>query len=173
MENVILLPAKILAEPSYTISMWIKPGVLNSWTSLLYARYIGGFMSYVPYAIGGNSVFRISEDSGLNGWHDILTRQVPPDKWSFVCMAYNAGISRCYINGRKCGYKANIPLLPVCKQIIAGGDPFQSSYNGYLSALVFYNSALSDNEIRELYQKFLNEEGFKGEEETFWNVTGF
>ncbi len=173
MENVVLFPAKILAEPSYTISMWIKPGVLNSWTSLLYARYIGGFMSYVPYAIGGNSVFRISEDSDLNGWHDILSRQVPPDKWSFVCIAYNAGISRCYINGRKCGYKAHIPLLPVCKQIIAGGDPFQSSYNGYLSALVFYNGALSDNEIHGLYQKFLSEEGFQGEEETFWNVTNF
>ena len=86
-------------------------------------------------------------------------------------MAYNAGISRCYINGRKCGYKANIPLLPVCKQIIAGGDPFQSSYNGYLSALVFYDGALSDDEVQDLYQQFLHEDGFNGEEETFWNVT--
>lgn len=172
MENVLLLPAQILAEPSYTIGMWIKPGTLNSWSSVLYARYIGGFMSYVPYAIGGNRVFRISEDLDLNGWHDILSRQVPPDKWSFVCIAYNAGISRCYINGRKCGYQSNIPLLPVCKQIVAGGDPFQSSYNGYLSALVFYDSALSDDEIKDWYQQFLSEDGFKGEEETFWNVTG-
>lgn len=171
MKNVIMLPPAILAESSYTIGMWLKPGIINSWTSVLYARYMGGFMSYVPYAIGGNSVFRISEDSDLNGWHDILTRQIPPNKWSFVCMAYNAGISRCYINGRKCGYKANIPLLPVCKQIIAGGDPFQSSYNGYLSALVFYDGALSDDEVQDLYQQFLHEDGFNGEEETFWNVT--
>ena len=171
MKNVIMLPPAILAESSYTIGMWLKPGIINSWTSVLYARYMGGFMSYVPYAIGGNSVFRISEDSDLNGWHDILTRQIPPNKWSFVCMAYNAGISRCYINGRKCGYKANIPLLPVCKQIIAGGDPFQSSYNGYLSALVFYGGALSDDEVQDLYQQFLHEDGFNGEEETFWNVT--
>lgn len=171
MKNVIMLPPAILAESSYTIGMWLKPVIINSWTSVLYARYMGGFMSYVPYAIGGNSVFRISEDSDLNGWHDILTRQIPPDKWSFVCLAYNAGISRCYINGRKCGYKANIPLLPVCKQIIAGGDPFQSSYNGYLSALVFYDGALSDDEVQDWYQKFLHEDGFKGEEETFWNVT--
>ncbi|MCX4327068.1 MAG: hypothetical protein OSJ45_07205 [Lachnospiraceae bacterium] len=35
----------------------------------MYARYIGGFMSYVPYAIGGNSVFRISEDIDLSSFY--------------------------------------------------------------------------------------------------------
>ena len=43
--------------------------VFLSWSSVLYARYIGGFMSYVPYAIGGNSVFRISEDIDLSSFY--------------------------------------------------------------------------------------------------------
>lgn len=76
------------------------------------------------------------------------------------------------MHGRKCGYKANILLLPMCKQIIAGGDPFQGSYNGYLSGLIFYDGALPYDEVCNLYQQFLHEDGFKGEEETFWNVTG-
>jgi len=168
MDNILLLPSSILAGPSYTIGMWLKPVALNSWTSALYARYIGGFMSYVPYESGGNSVFRINEDSDLDRWHDILSRQIQKDKWSFVCITYNEGVSRCYINGRRCGYRPDIPLLPVCKQIVAGGDPFQPPYNGYMSALVFFDGAMSADEVNNWYKEFLSEEGFKGEEETFW-----
>lgn len=168
MRDVIQLPAVILAEPSYTIGMWLRPEAANSWSSALYARYSGGFMSYVPFEFAGNSVFRVSEDADLNGWHDIFSRQLQMDKWSFVCLTYDSGVSRYYINGRKCGYQADIPLLPTCKQILIGGDPFQQSYKGYMSALTFFDNAMSEDEIREWYQEFLVEEGFQGEEEKFW-----
>ena len=170
MENVIIIPPLVLSEPSYTIGMWLKPELTSSWSSSIYARYIGGFMSHSPFVIGGNSVFRISEDSDLNGWHDVFSRQIHINKWSFVCMTYDSGVSRYYINGRKCGYKPDIPLLPVCKQIIAGGDPFQDSYKGYMSALIFYDNAMSEDEIKEWYHSFLSEDGFQGAEETFWDL---
>lgn len=173
MGNVLKLPTAVLPETSYTVGMWLKPVNLNSWSSVLYARYVGGFMSYVPYAIGGNSVFRISEDIDLNGWHDILSRQLHTDKWYFVCMTYNEGVSRCYINGRKCGFKADVPLLTRCRQVLVGGDPFQESYNGYISALTFFDSAMSEDEIQGWYRQFLEEDGFRGEEETFWDVMDY
>ncbi len=168
MRNVLQIPAAILAESSYTIGMWLKPEQKYSWTSALYARYMGGFMSFVPFELGGTSVFRISEDADLNGWHDIMSRPVNMEKWSFVCITYDDGVSRYYLNGRKCGYQADIPLLPTCKQILVGGDPFQGSYCGYISALTFFDVAMSEDEVREWYEGFLSESGFNGEEEKFW-----
>ena len=48
------------------------------------------------------------------------------------------------------------------------GDPFQPSYEGYLSGLIFFNYIKSEEEIAELYQSFCNEPGFAGKKEEFW-----
>lgn len=169
-ENVVELPPAALAEPSFTVCMWLKPTKSNSWTSAFYARYKSTFCSFSPYVIGGHNVYRISEDSDANGFHDILSRQLHENAWTFVCITYDdaAAISRIYINGRKAGYCSDLPTLPACRQILLGGDPFQPSYEGYLSGLIFYNYIKSEDEIAELYQSFCNEPGFTGAKEDFW-----
>lgn len=169
-KNVVELPADILANDSYTIGMWLKPSRFNSWTSAVYARYFGGFLSYVPYVGGGQSIFRISEDADAQGFHDVLGRQLQEEKWFFICLTFDAaaGVLRYYINGRKTGYLKDVPLLPSCRQILLGGDPFQNSYEGLMSGLLFFDNVKSEEEIEELYQKFLQEPGFAGEAEDFW-----
>lgn len=170
MEQIIELPASILSSESYTIAMWLKPEAKGGWISALYARYLGGFLSYVPRLQDGNSVFRISEDADVHGWHDVFARGLPLDQWSFVCITYDvhSGSMRYYINGRKCGYLVDVPLLPNCRQIVLGGDPFQNSYQGYLSALSFCDNVKSEDEIAAWYQEYLQDESFVGEKETFW-----
>ncbi len=39
-----------------------------------------------------------------------------------------------------------------------------------MSALIFYDNAMSEDEIKEWYHSFLSEDGFQGEEETFWDL---
>ncbi len=169
-ENVVELPPAILAESSFTICMWLKPLKSTSWTSAFYARYKSSFCSFSPYVIGGHNIYRISEDTDINGFHDILSRQLHENKWTFVCITYDdaAAVSRTYINGRKAGYCSDLPVLPACRQILLGGDPFQPSYEGYLSGLIFYNYIKSEDEIADLYQSFCNEPGFAGTKEDFW-----
>lgn len=169
-ENVLELPAAILAEDSYTICMWLKPLVNTSWTSSIYARFQGGFCAFSPYVIGGNSIFRISEDIDINGFHDAAARQIPKDVWSFVCLTYDdtSEISRTYINTRKAGYRTEVPVFPACRQILLGGDPFQPSFQGYISGLIFYDHVKSENEIIEIYNNFCKEPGFCGAKEDFW-----
>lgn len=169
-ENVLELPAAILAEASYTICMWLKPLVNTSWTSSIYARYQGSFCSFSPYVIGGNSIFRISEDTDINGFHDAIARHIPKDVWSFVCLTYDdaSEISQTYINARKASRRTDVPSLPACRQILLGGDPFQPSYQGYISGLIFYDHVKSEDEITEIYNNFCNEPGFCGTKEDFW-----
>ena len=169
-ENVVELPAAILAESSYTICMWLKPLKSTSWTSSFYARYQGSFCSFSPYVVGGNSIFRISEDTDINGFHDALARQIPQDVWTFVCITYDnlSEISKTYINGRKAGFRTDAPSLIACRQILLGGDPFQPSYEGYISGIVFYEDVKAEEEIREIYQHFCEEPNFCGSMEDFW-----
>ncbi len=169
-ENVLKLPCGIFSEDSYTVGMWVKAEKGEGWNSCLYARFVGGFLSYVSRLADGNSVFRLSEDSDVHGWHDIFARGLQLGKWFFVCLTYNAqtGDMRYFLNGRKCGYLVDVPILPNCRQIVLGGDPFQNSYEGYVSALTFFDHVKSEEEIAVWYQKFLNEKGFLGEKEEFW-----
>lgn len=169
-ENVVELPPIALSEPSFTVCMWLKPTKSISWTSIFYARYKNSFCSFSPYVIGGHNIYRISEDTDINGFHDILSRQLHENAWTFVCITYDdaAAISRTYINGRKAGYCCDLPSLTACRQILLGGDPFQPSYEGYLSGLIFFNYIKSEDEISELYQSFCNEATFNGVKEDFW-----
>lgn len=169
-QNLIELPMQLLSEPSFTVCMWLKPLVLNCWTSTFYARYRGCFTTFSPSAAENNSIFRVRDDADSNGWYDVLFRQIPCNEWSFVCLTYDdaSSTTRAYINGRKAGFLANIPSLMACRQILIGGDPFQDSYTGYLSGLIFYNYVKSESELEALYEQFFSEPGFAGKKENFW-----
>lgn len=169
-ENVLVMPPDLLASDSYTICMWIKPLELNGWSSVLYARYSNGFMSLVPYSPDRSSVYRVHQDDFVNNFHDILVRMVQRNKWSFLCVTFDAvtGVGRLYLNGRLAGEAEDIPQLPACKEILLGGDPFQQCFRGYVSGLIFCDSVMTETEIKDLYQDFCKDPGFVGDVENFW-----
>lgn len=173
-ENVVELPPSLFSKDSYTISLWVYPEKEMNWASALYARFDGGFISFVPYtnADDGISVFRISVDE--EGFFDTTCRAMMMNEWSHICIAYDAKSEsvRMYINGRK-GPASNggMPMMRGCRKVVIGGDPFQRSYVGSISSLCIYNYALSGNEVKDLYESYTKERGFKGFREEYWMDT--
>ena len=173
-ENVVELPGALFPKDSYTIALWVYPEKKMNWSSAVYARYDGGFISFVPYtgADDGISVFRISVDN--EGFFDITTRAIRLNEWSHMCFAYDAKSEsvRSYINGRKGPLsQMSMPVMIGCRQVLLGGDPFQRSYVGSISSLCIYNYALSDREAEHLYQSYAAEPGFCGSSEEYWMDT--
>lgn len=163
-DNVITFPEQLFSGDSYSIALWLKPDAVWSWGSVVYAGYLGGFASLVPFAGEGISIFRIYEEGDLNGWHDILCHASDLHKWTFITVTYDAfsESTRYYINGKKAGYQVNVPIMYSCRQVMLGGDPFQKSYTGSVSAFMVFDQAKTEEEIEELYQAFLVEPGFQG-----------
>lgn len=168
-KNVLELSPELLASDSYTICMWIKPLELNGWTSVLYARYSNGYASLVPCTMDRFSIYRVYQDDFVNDYHDIQVRMIQRNKWSFLCVSYDAttGVGRLYLNGHLAGVTEEIPRLPACRQILLGGDPFQQSFHGYVSGLIFCDSAMTELEIKDMYRDFCKDSGFAGEREEF------
>ncbi len=168
-KNVLELPPELLASDSYTICMWIKPLELNGWTSVFYARYSNGYTSLVPCSIDRFSIYRVYQDDFVNDYHDIQVRMIQRNKWSFLCVSYDAtsSIGRLYLNGRLASVTEEISRLPACRQILLGGDPFQQSFHGYVSGLIFCDSVMTEMEILNLYHDFCKDSGFAGEREEF------
>lgn len=170
-QNLICYPGNLFAGNSYTLTLWMRPEDAFEWTSVIYMRYLDGFASLVPYLGGGQSIYRISEDIDMaNGWHDTFCRMIALHKWCFVAVTYDSfSETICYyINGRKAGYRVDVPTMISCRQVLLGGDPFQKSYKGYVSALAVYDSVKTSEEIHQMYISFFDEPGFCGEREDFW-----
>lgn len=168
-KNVLELPPELLASDSYTICMWLKPLELNGWTSVFYARYSNGYSSLIPCTVGRYGIYRIYQDDFVNDYRDIPVRMIQRNQWSFLCVSYDAtsGVGRLYLNGRLAGVTEEIPRLPACRQILLGGDPFQQPFRGYVSGLIFCDSAMTELEIQELYRDFCRDSGFAGVKEEF------
>lgn len=163
-DNVITFPEQLFSTNSYTISLWIKPDAVWSWGSVVYVGFLGGFASIVPFAGEGISIFRIYEEGDLNGWHDILCHATDLHKWTFITVTYDAfsESTRYYIDGKIAGYKMDVPIMYSCRQVMLGGDLFQKSYTGSVSAFMVFDQVKTEEEVEQLYQSFLSEPGFRG-----------
>ena len=168
-KNVLELPPELLASDSYTICMWLKPLELNGWTSVFYARYSNGYSTLIPCTVGRYGVYRVYQDDFVNDYRDIPVRMIQRNQWSFLCVSYDAtsGVGRLYLNGLLAGVTEEITRLPACRQILLGGDPFQQPFRGYVSGLIFCDSAMTEQEIQELYRDFCRDSGFAGVKEEF------
>lgn len=161
--NVLRLPNGVVQETSYTICMWLKPVELIGWASTIFVGCHKTFLTFSPYVVGGLSIGRTCTIEDSQGYFDVLVRQVPLDKWTFVTLTYDArtGVSRVYMNGLQSGKQGDVPPLGARMEILLGGDHFQPSYHGYLSGLQFYESVKSSEEILAIYEGFRKEKGFR------------
>ncbi len=172
-KNLVELPAKLFPSTSYTVSFWMKPEKNNNWCSAIYMRYQGGFSSLVPYsnAENGISVFRVSIDN--DDFYDTTCRSVRKGEWNHMCVAYDASNEtvRYFINGRKARVGTGIPVQIGCRKVLLGGDPFQKSFEGSVSALCIYDYAVTDEAVKLLYNSYKNEPGYSGTVEEYWMDT--
>jgi hypothetical protein len=95
------------------------------------------------------------------GWRFAIAPFIGIDKWTQVACTYNGSYISIYINGKLVN-KTSTPYKVFGQKIIEIGkrtsdfyinnQPTQAYFNGYLKDIQFYNFALNESEIRNLYQ---------------------
>ncbi|MCR5107807.1 MAG: EAL domain-containing protein [Lachnospiraceae bacterium] len=165
--NLVSFSTDMINGGSYTVSMWVKPMDVQNWISAFFVRYEAGFASFMPSVSGGVSVYRIHREEFSDVWHDVLIPGIPVRKWSFVTAVYDAfnESSRLYINGELKGTIVEVPNLTQSSMLYLGGDIYQVSYRGYISAFQIYKEAKSDEDIEKMYKAFTGQPGFRGDDE--------
>lgn len=161
--NLLNLPGSIIPEGNFTVTMWIKPGEVQNWVSAFYARMEKGFISFMPSVSGNVCMFRMHDD-GEGPWTDIMTGALPVGQWSFVALVFDSfsNMTRLFINGKFAGFKGNIPEIGGGYSVCIGGDCYQPSFRGEISSVNFYDTPLTDVEIKDIYEEYCNEKGFRG-----------
>jgi len=163
-ENNVLLPETVLVNDSFTISMWLKPEALHSWTCAAYIKYETGFCAIVPQAWEGVSSTRVRDSRDINGWYDASGAPLQVGAWYHYVVTYNAKNETliAFINGEVVGIVENVPTNRYAKQIRLGGDPYQPSYQGCITEIVIYNEAKDYDFVHELHRRYTDRENFLG-----------
>ena len=161
--NVVTIPEKVVVGQSYTISMWMKPKTLYPWACDLYIRHDIGFATISPLAWEDSSDFRIWNSIGIEGWYDVPTPMCKENVWTHYSIVYNAKteVMKAYVDGQLIGSLEKVPTNRHAEQVVLGGDAFQPSYNGNLCELVIYNEVKDDAYIKQLYESYVEKEGFR------------
>lgn len=154
MINVIELPAELTDNISYSIMIKYKMKSLSDWSSLLYVLYDNGFMSFMPYAWTGISMYRIKDDMEEDGWNDALG--ITSDlKWhtAVLTFSHKNGISRLYMDGKDSGFRNKVPTLVSPRRLIIGGDVYAPSCEGYVAEIRFYDYILNKKDIETCFEE--------------------
>lgn len=163
-ENTVLLPETALVNDSFTLSMWLKPERLHSWTCASYIKYETGFCAIIPLAWEGVSSTRVRDSRNINGWYDASGAPLLEDAWWHYVITYNAKTETLisFINGEVVAIVENVPTNRYAKQFRLGGDPYQPSYQGLICEVVIYNDAKDFDFVKELHQSYTSQENFIG-----------
>lgn len=163
-----------LCPETFSLTFWILPqfpagtSSSSSQIMLVSARndgsgWKGGFSIYVtPKAGLYEVILRIMLDKKSE---QIVIGQISADKFSFVSVTYDRNKICCYINGELMSEKVETRSItygnnkyPMEIGTTTGGNfPFY----GLLSRLCFYSGALTDGEIKAMYQSSSGGVSFK------------
>lgn len=174
-DNLVSFPPELINSVSHTIAMWVKPAEIQSWISAWFVLYTEGFESFMHTVTGGVSIYRMHRYDNESVWYDGITHAIPLRRWSFIAATYEE-ISRSlrfYVNGEIAAAVNNVPDMGGIKEILLGGDIYQVSFRGVISGLHIYESALSSDDIADLYRRFTEEPGFCGDMEAESEVEYF
>jgi len=164
--NLVKFPSTLFTGGSFTVTMWLKPHEIQNWISAFYIRMQKGFASLMPTISGNLCMFRMHSDND-DVWTDAMTAAIPVGKWTYVAIVYDSfsAMAKVFIDGEFATMHSNIKNMGNISNVYLGGDSYQESYNGDVSALCIYDTAKSNDEIKASYLEYREEKNFHGDDE--------
>ena len=147
-----------------SIASWVY---LNSYTPV--GKFLTHYGSYeIAQGLAGRGTVRVAIwRSWQNDWSWLDTNQsyLPLNTWHWITGTYDGTNMKLYVDGNLVGVKplpGTIKVLP--GPVTLGGDRFNENIrwtNGRIDEAAIWNYALSDSEIKQIYQNYLSGTGLK------------
>ena len=143
-------------DDSYTISLWLKPNYITSGGVL--EKWNGGQGNPYPFSIrlsNGKVYFAIYQQGG--GWYadDVIFSEqlLEINKWiHLVCVKQGSEYIKMYFNNQIAGGDYDLIYQTIANTAdLTFGKYSNHYYQGKMDDIRFYNRALSETEIQELF----------------------
>ena len=161
-ESYVTVPSKAIeGMEDYTISAWIKPDSKDTTQRVFdFGTGTGRYMFLTPYY--GKNHLRGAITAGSYDYEKGVSVEVDIEvgKWTHLVMMQQGDVMRIYIDGVLAGETENVTLdpyeiqysMPYCYigKSMWSGDRY---FDGTIDEFMVYNRAISEEEVKELYEK--------------------
>jgi len=149
------LPDNLLTDHSYTLTMWLNPQALTTYTTAFFGyANLSSWISVVPRGHGG-----VGENTMLwsgTAWYDAgMGQRIALNSWSHLAVVVKNGDVTLYLNGQQRFAGTGFPNVfgaAGSKGFGLGVNFWDTPYQGLLDEVRIYNEALSAEEVQQLAQ---------------------
>lgn len=148
----ISLPKNLIQSSSYSVSLWVKPEELSSFTPTFFAaKNDTNWLSLLPK---GPVDDQTMVWGGSSSWYDGVTgMKIPAGEWSHLAFSVNDGTLTIYVNGEHKFSGTGFPNLfaeGVDGTFALGVNWWDTAFKGQLDELHVYEGALTSEQAAEL-----------------------
>lgn len=148
---------------AFSVSLWIRPELLSRTTRVLwYGNSVSSssILWRVSTLTGGGVQFHVQQplDNKNKGSQFVSTETglVKANEWNHIVCVRDSDTLTIYVNGEKCASQSfgyTVDLSGSTLPLAAGADKDKKGdrYVGAMDSVRIYNYALTDNEVREIY----------------------
>lgn len=163
-ESYATIPSEALEGlEDYTISAWIKPDSSENTQRVFdFGTGTDRYMFLTPFYSEGVLRGAITLGSYKREKGISVEADIEIGRWTHVVMQQEGDVMRIYIDGEKCGEAENVKIdpyeikytIPYCYigKSMWSGDRY---FNGTIDEFYIFDRAVSEDEIKELYEKEL------------------
>lgn len=145
------LPNGLIASNSYSVSLWLKPETLATFTTTLFgARDANNWISLQPQGPVGNQTMLWS---GSTTWYDAVAGMtIAAGQWSHLAFTVEGGTVKLYVNGELKFTGTDFPDIFTNGegQFSLGVNWWDTPYKGLIDDLRVYEGILTQQEVHEL-----------------------
>ena len=150
------LPDGLIANNTYTVSMWLNPVALTQFSSVFFgAQAADNWLSLVPWGWDNNTMLW----RGSLAWYDATAGiRIAENSWSHVAFTVNQGEIKLYINGNLTFSGSNFSDIFTDNTALfsLGVNYWDFPFNGLIDELAIYDDALTQAEILALDYQHLD-----------------
>jgi arabinan endo-1,5-alpha-L-arabinosidase len=147
----IKLPNDLIKSNSYSVSLWVKPSQLTTFTTTFFGAVdTNHWVSLVPQGpINGSAEVW----SGSATWYDAVTNvTLPLDQWTNLIFTVDKGAVNVYVNGEKKFTGSNFPDIFSNNDASfgMGVNYWDPAFKGEMDDLRVYSGVLTPTQLADL-----------------------
>ncbi|MDC8830025.1 LamG-like jellyroll fold domain-containing protein [Alteromonas gilva] len=147
------LPANLITDNTYSVSVWLNPAALTSFTTAFFGyASLDSWVSLVPR--GHDGVAQNTMVWSGTAWYDAgIGSQIPAGTWSHLVYVVNGNNLTVYLNGNEVFVGSGFPDVfssSGSNGFSIGVNYWDIPFNGVVDELRIYDEAISAEDVQQL-----------------------
>lgn len=156
----VILGENVFNDDTYTISVWLKPEALTSYSAAVFGYEDGDvWFSFVPYSWASDYYFWLWAHTAAGYVDNSFGQTLTEGEWVHAVLSVSGSKATVFLNGEQVNEITTMPTLfdtDTSNYLSIGANFWDVPYQGMLDELVIYDEAIGEAEAQAIYNQYKN-----------------